>query len=358
MGKNKYIQNDVNQNVKVASIANYKAKVEEKSKRIKEYEEGPQPLPGCTCGEHTDPHQFLTEKQVTKHYLKDRKRYVEGLEDEDPLKIYMTTFNQFMTDAPLTRPNMHTQKDMLEFMKHHFEEGVTFYKNYLAYEKELSDQGRIKAVELQKGFSDFKEYIVIDMIRSYIGEKRSFNSKHAPFARKETEYDPKVDSLDLPINDTEGYIKYMDNHFSERDTAIKSYILIKTAENLNIHINEKLNGYCVSDLSHSILNHQLQNSLQEINKQRSRNRKRDFKIIKEEHEKVKDDCSLEYKAEILINLELRKREIDGRSIDESNFTANNSVKQLIETIGMEKLIGKLSTKELKLLFEQLQLLGE
>lgn len=72
---------------------------------------------------------------------------------------------------------------------------------------------------------------------------------------------------------------------------------------------------------------------------------------------MKDDCSLEHKAKTLIDLELRRREIDGSTyIDESLFTANSSMKRLTETIGMEDLICKLSTKELETLFEQFKAL--
>lgn len=101
MGKCKYTQNNEHEKARVASISNYKEKAQEKEKWIKEFEQGPQPIPKCTCGEHTDPNQFLTEKQVTKHYLKYRKRYVKELNGFDPLKNYMGTFKHVMRDVPL-----------------------------------------------------------------------------------------------------------------------------------------------------------------------------------------------------------------------------------------------------------------
>lgn len=295
-----------NKKVKVVSIGDYKEKVQEKAKWIKEFEEGSQPIAGCTCGEHTDPNQFLTEKQVTKHYLKDRKRYVEGLKGEDPLEIYMETFKDLMDDSPLVKLNMETDLAMMAFISNYFHKGMKFYKQYI---------------------------------------KNKLSTRE--------------DTLDTYLNETEGYIKFMEKHFSTADMIVSEYILSITAKNLYSQINDALDGNHTLSSEVDTLGVQMQESLDEIKRTISHNRKRDLRIIKDKYDEVKDSCSVEYKAKTLIDIELRNREINGwEYIGQSKFTVNNSTRQLIESIGMENLIMKLSTKELTNLFQQLKTLEE
>lgn len=353
MGKLKYTQNNDNKKVKVTSIGDYKAKVQEKEKQIKEFEEGPQPISGCTCGEHTDPNQFLTEKQVTKHFLKDRKRYVEGLKGEDALEIYMETFKNLMNDAPLVRLNMETQQAMMEHISNHFNEGMKFYEQYIKYEQDLTSEAETIAKELKIGYEEYKEYVVKSLINSYIIDKRKFNSEHSTFARKKGESLTNEDSLDISINETKGYIEYMEDHFRSADMQVKQHILSTAAQNLEQQINNKLNGKHISGWEIVTLGNQMQRSLKTIKQTIAHNRQRDFEYIQEKYNNEKDNCSIEYKAKTLIELELRKREINGnKHTEKSEFTINSSMKQLTEALGMENIICKLLTKELETLFEQ------
>lgn len=353
MDKSKSIQDSDNKKIKVVSISDYKEKIEEKVKRIKKIENGPQPIPSCTCGHHTDPNQFLTEKQVTKHYLKDRKRYVKGLKGKDVLENYMETFKNLMGDAPLVRLNMETDLATINYISNHFNEGMNFYKEYIETQGELTEKAEIKAKELRIGYQGYKEHIVKIMINSYIIKKRRFIRENFDFAWKKNELLTRKDTLDTHLNESEGYIKFMEEHFDKADMEIRKHTLSIVAEKLDRQINEKLNGNNVCSSEVRTLGIQMRDSLDMIKQILSHNRKRDLGTIQDEYEKVKDNCSLEYKAKTLIDIELRNREIDGsKYADESEFTANGSTNQLTKTIGMENLISKLSTKELENLFQQ------
>lgn len=359
MSKLKAVQYGDNKKVKVLSIVGHKRKKEEKEKWIKEFEEGPQPMPTCTCGQHTDPNQFLTEKQVTKHYLKDRRRYVKGLMGDDPLEIYMDTFKNLMGDAPLVKLNMETDLATLKYISNHLDEGMKFYEQYIENEQDLTDEAVTWAKKLRKGYESYKEHIVKSLINLYIINKRWFISENSVSPWREKELLSREDSLDTSINETEGYIKFMEEHFYEKDMQVKTYILFAAAQNLDKKIKEKLNCNHLSRTEIYTLGTQMKKAIDETKQRMSQNRIRDLKAVQERYDKVKDDCSLEYKAKTLIDLELRKREIDGRSYtEESEFTASNSTKQLTETIGMEGLIWKLSTKELEILFGQFKALEE
>ncbi len=345
--------------IKVLSIVDHKKKKVKKAEWIKEFEEGPQPIPTCTCGQHTDPNQFLTEKQVTKHYLKDRRRYVKGLKGDDPLECYMETFKILMSDAPLVKLNMETDLASLKYISNHLSQGMMFYEQYIENDQNLTYKSEIWAKKLRKGYEDYKVHIVKSLINLYIINKRWFISENSVYPWRENELLTKEDSLDTTINETEGYIKFMEEHFYEKDKQIETYILFTAAQNLDRKIKEKLNCTYLSRMEIYTLGNQMKKAIEETNQRMSQNRIRDLNIIQEEYNKVKDDCSLEYKAKTLIDIELRKREIDGRSYTEkSEFTASNNAKKLTKTIGMESIIWKFSTKELQILFDQFKALEE
>lgn len=346
-----------NKNTKVLSIDGYKEKVKKKNEWIKEFEQGPQPLEGCTCGQHTDPEQFLKEGQVTKHYLKDRKRYVKGLRGSDPIENYMEIFGDLTRDSPLVKLNMHTDLAMMEDIGNHFQEAMDFYKKYIREEKELSDQEIAAAKRLKKSYKVYKRHIVKSLINSYIIQKRYFIGKNSDFAWRKTELLTREDSLDTYLNESQGYIKFMEEHFKEKDEELKNHSLSLVAENLERQIDEKLRGNKLSSYAIHRLGDQLEESIDDIEKIKAQNRVRDYKFLKEKYEEEKDSYNIEYKAESLIDLELRSREIDRHKyLASSGFTSNNNIDQLVETIGMENLILKLSTKELESLLAQFKAL--
>lgn len=353
MGTCKHKKKNTNKKTRVASMDHYKEKAQEKESWIKEFEQGPQPIPKCTCGQHTDPNRFLTEKQVTKHYLIDRKRYVKELNGNDPLQNYMETFTHVMRDVALEKLSMHTEHASMTHINNHFKKGMQFYKQYIKQEHYLTYGAEIEAKELRLGYEIYKEHIVRSLISSYINEKLRFHRENADFARKENE-----DSLDTPMNDTEGYIECMRKHFEQKDMELEMHTLSNAAQDLDLQIYKKLHYKHISHSEIEALGNQLQKSLDIIQQTISHNRQRDFETIQERYDKVKDDCSLEYKAKTLIDLELRRREIHGSTyMNASAFTVNSSMKQLTESIGMANLMGKLSTKELESLFEQFKALG-
>lgn len=344
---------------KVLSMVEHKKKKVEKAEWIKEFEEGPQPIPTCTCGQHTDPKQFLTEKQVTKHYLKDRRRYVKGLKGVDPLESYMETFNTLMSDAPLVKLNMETDLASLKYISNHLNQGLKFYEQYIENEQPLTNESQRHAKNLRKGYEDYKVHIVKSLINLYIINKRWFISEHSVYPWRQNELLTNEDTLDTTINETEGYIKFMAEHFYEKDAQVETYILFTAAQNLDRKVKEKLDSTPISQMEIYTLGTQIKKAVEETKQRMSQNRIRDLKAVQEEYNKVKDDCSFEYKAKTLIDLELRKREIEGRSdTGKSEFTANNDVKKLTKTIGMENLICKLSTNELEILFDQFKVLVE
>lgn len=163
----------------------------------------------------------------------------------------------------------------------------------------------------------------------------------------------KEDSLDTYLNETQVYIEFIAEHFKEKDEALRNHSLSIVAENLERKIDKKLKGSQLSNLDITRLGEQLEESIDDIEQIKAQNRVRDHKFLKEKYDESKDDYSPEYKAECLIDLELRAREIDGdKCPGQSDFTANNNTKQLVETIGMEKLILNLPTKELESLLVQ------
>lgn len=345
--------------VKTVSISDYKEKVEEKAKWIKEFEEGPQPLEGCTCGQHTDPNQFLTEKQVTKHYLKDRQRYVEGLKGKDPLKNHMKIIENLRSDAPLVKLNMATDLVTMTYIEDYFNRGMRFYEAYIEKDRVLTSKAETMAKELRIGYEVYKEHIVKMLINSYIIKKRRFISENSDFAWKKSELLRGEDSLDTSLNETKGYINLMEEHFRQADEELRTHKLSIVAENLDRQIGEKLNCNHLPSSEVSALGSQMRESVDMIKEILAYNRKRDFATIQERYDEVKDDCSLEHSTKMLIDLELRKREIEGSHYaDETELTVNNSPQQLMETIGMEKCIGKLPTKELESLFEKFKDMDE
>lgn len=359
MNKSKNIQINHKDQVKTVSIGAYKEKVQDKEKWIKEFEEGPQPVAGCTCGQHTDPNQFLTQGQVSRHYLKDRKRYVEGLKGPDPLESYMEIVENLMSDAPLVKLNMETDLAMMNYLSNHFNEGMKFYQQYIKDEGKLTTRARAKAEALKIGYEGYKEHMVKILINSYIIKKRRFIAENFDFAWTQKELLTREDTLETHLNESQGYIKLMEEHFRSADIEISTHTLSIVAKTLNRQINEKLKGHDLSSSDVATLGKQMKVSLDGIKQIIAKNRIRDFKTIKERYDKVKDDCSIEDKAQALIDIELRRREIDGSQYaDESEFTVKSSTKQLIETIGMENLICKLPTKELESLFEEFEALEE
>ena len=350
---------NVNNKVKVVSIGDYKEKAQEKAKWVKEFEDGPQPIAGCTCGQHTDPNEFLTEKQVTEHYLKDRKRYVKGLQGQDPLEIYMETVESLMSETPLVKLNMETDLATMTYLSNHFNKGRAFYEQYIEGQQELTDTARTKAKELIIGYKGYKEHIVKMLINSYIISKLRFNKENFDFAWTKDELLTREDRLDTSISETQGYISFMEDHFQKADVEISRHTLSIVAENLNRQINKKLSGHHISPSEIDLLGSQMQESLQIIKEVIANNRERDRRIIKEEYDQVKDYCSLEHKAKTLIDIELRDREIsECEYTEESGFTVNSSTEKLTESNGMENLIGRLSTKELATLFQKFKALEE
>ena len=349
---NKKQTNPKNKN-KILSLDNFKEKQESKEKRIREFEQGPQPLPTCTCGQHTDPNEFLIEKQVTKHYLKDRKRYVKGLNTEDPLESYMGVFKDLMGDAPLVKLNMKTQSDAMDYISNYFNKGMSFYEQYIKDKEDLTCRAEIEAKDLIIMYEEYKKHIGKSLINSYIIDKLDFIRENNEFAWTKNELIKRDDTLDTHLNETEGYIKFMEEHFYAADISLRQHIISSAAKKLNDGISKTLNANHISSTEVYTLGLQMQESLDEIKETIARNRKRDIKVIKKQYDELKDECSLEYKAEMLIDLELRNRQIQGSEYSKkTEFTANNSTKQLIETIGMENLIKKLSTQELEKLFHQ------
>lgn len=340
-------------NVTVISIDAYKEKTQKKREWIEDFEHGPKPLEGCTCGQHTDPNQFLKEGQVTIHYLKDRRRYVKGLVGADPLENYVEIIKGLMSDKPLVKLNMNTDFAMMEDLTKHFNEVMNFYQEYIKDQKELSDEEISAARSLKSSYKIYKTHMVKSLINSYIIQKRYYISKYSDSVWRKKELLTKEDTLDTYLNESQDYIKFIEDHFKKKDQEIRNHYLSIVAENLERQIDKKLKGIYLSKGEIDRLVDQLEEALDIIEKVKAQNRIRDYKSLKKKYDEEKDDYSIEYKAECLIDLELRFREIDGNEyLGCSGFTANNNIKHLIETIGMERLISKLPTEELENLLEQ------
>lgn len=342
-----------NKKVKILYLDKYKEKLQKKKEWIKEFEEGPQAIEGCTCGQHTDPNQFLREAQVTKYYIEDRKRYLKDLKGSDPMEDYMETVNNLMSDGFLVKLNMNTDFLMMEDLTNHFNRAMDYYQDYIKRQKELSDQGKLAGKNLKISYQIYKSHIVKSIINSYIIEKRYFIGKNSNFAWRKNELLTRKDSLDTYLNESQGYIKFIETHFKKKDEELKNHYLSIVAKNLDWQIDKGLKGVSISSLEIDILGDQLEESIDIIEKIKAKNSLRDYEFLKKKYDENKDDYSIQYKAECLIDLELRSRSIDDyKGAGASDFTANNSTDQLIETIGMEKLISKMSTNELESLLEQ------
>lgn len=264
-----------------------------------------------------------------------------------------------MSDAPLVKSSMKTNIVSWKYIQNHFNKGIKFYEQYIKEEQNLTYRAETTVKELKRGYEGYKEHIVKSLINSYIIAKLKFTGNKSDFAGKKNVAISNLDSLTSPIRKTEGYICFMEMFFQKSDIELNMFIPTIASENLDNQIDEILNYNNISSSEAVTLGIQLQESLDVIKRIISHNRQIDFRIIKERYDKVKNDYSLEHKAKMLIDLELRNREIAGREYnDKSEFTVNNSNKQLKETIGMEDLICKLYTKELETLFEQFKSLEE
>lgn len=69
------------------------------------------------------------------------------------------------------------------------------------------------------------------------------------------------DILDTSINETEGYIEYMRNHFGEADMQLENHTLSNAAQILDQQIHKKLHYNHISSSEIDTLGNQLQKSL-------------------------------------------------------------------------------------------------